>query len=589
MKISLMIFIVAILITLYIAFQKKREFKNRIVILIFGIAVSIGVLIFPLLNSENIIVRILDAVYYAIRSIWMNQDTELLGALDLTNLLETSYFVILYILFILLPILTTGAILAFISDALAKRKFRKVRNKDLYIFSELNEKSKAFARKLGKNRNSAIVFANSKNKETEIKSVRIEEKITGIEIKNRNTNIEFYAISDNEEDNINDTLELIEKYKDRENTKIYVINNTIEAPAILDSVDKGKLTVEVINETEREIFNLLDEKPLFENAIDNTISVLIIGCGKVGKEFLKNATWCSIMPGFRYKATVVDVNASLVKENIQSEAPEFLENYDIRFINGDIKTEKVMNEIKKMQDVNYILVSMESDEKNLETAILLRRMFLQLYHTKPVINLWVENEFKQAQILNLVNERGISYELNSFGSIKDMYFDNSILGSRIEGLAKQIHLAYSPDDKAFAGYNKREYFKKSSRASALHMKYKIYAILKDKFTDDMKQNQELFKIMYNKEIEEILAENEHERWNAYTRSIGYKKATVPEVIAYYPETKRHENSLARLHPALVPWNELDEVSEGLKEIIPNIDLKASDYDIVRKMCDEIKL
>ena len=43
---------------------------------------------------------------------------------------------------------------------------------------------------------------------------------------------------------------------------------------------------------------------------------------------------------------------------------------------------------------------------------------------KIYLNLLSENELKQKQISNLVNERNISYELNAFGSIKDMYYNN---------------------------------------------------------------------------------------------------------------------------------------------------------------------
>ena len=94
-----------------------------------------------------------------------------------------------------------------------------------------------------------------------------------------------------------------DKYKTK-SMMIYVINNTKEAPTILDSTDKGLLKVEVVNETERAIFSLLDNNPLYINTVNNQISLLIVGCGVVGREFLKDATWCGTLIGYKFKALV---------------------------------------------------------------------------------------------------------------------------------------------------------------------------------------------------------------------------------------------------------------------------------------------
>lgn len=279
--------LIIIATTFTIMFRKKRDLKTRILMAIFGTSISIFVLIFPLLDDKNIAVRTLNAIYFALKSIWMNQDTGILETLNLSNLNEISYFIVINALFILMPILTTGAILAFLSDIFIKFKFKIIQRKDLHIFSELNEKSEMVAKKLKENKNVAIIYASSKKSESASKAIILEDKITDIKIKSGKHKITFYAISDDEEENINYALELIHKYKDRDNVKIYVTNKTREAPTILDSVDKGKITVEIINETEREIYNLLDSKPLYEKAINNTISVLIIGLRKGWKRIFK--------------------------------------------------------------------------------------------------------------------------------------------------------------------------------------------------------------------------------------------------------------------------------------------------------------
>ena len=97
------------------------------------------------------------------------------------------------------------------------------------------------------------------DKNTNIKSIKLEEKITDINISN-SSKITFYVLSNNEDDNITTGLKLINKYKNYKDVTIYVLNNNKNASIIFDSIDKGNITLEIINERERTIYNLLDSR-----------------------------------------------------------------------------------------------------------------------------------------------------------------------------------------------------------------------------------------------------------------------------------------------------------------------------------------
>ena len=85
----------------------------------------------------------------------------------------------------------------------------------------------------------------------------------------------------------------------------------------------------------------------------------------------------------------------------------------------------------------------------------------------------------------------------------------------------------------------------------------------------------------DKKILDKLAQNEHDRWNAYIRSDGYKLASIKEVKQYYPVVNHHVHHLAKLHPTLVSWNQLDKVSKEISEIKgQDINFKDADYFIV---------
>lgn len=567
--------------------------KNMLLALTTGVF-SIAFLIYPLqIEYKNTFTRVMASFIYALKCAGLGQNLQVLSRINLNEIDGLLSFILVNILFIAMPIITGSFIMTFIENIITKIGFTLLKNKELHIFSEVNSKSLLIAKKLQENKKARVVFTDvadvTDKSKINVKSVNMSGKITDIKFEKNKKMLNFYMISENEEENLHKTLELINKYKNRENIKINIVNNSEEASVILDSTDKGKISVEIINEKERAIFNLLDKTPLYLNSVDKTISILIVGCGKLGKEFLKNATWCSMMVGYKLEILVIDVNAEKVRDNIYVEAPEILDYYDIKFITADIKSDEAIMALKKRPKVNYILVSMDNDNKNLEASIMLRRFYLREFKREPIINLWILNEYKQEQILHIVNEKNNSYKLNAFGSFEDLYFRNNIVNSDIERIAEQIHLTYCPEDINFERYNLLEYNKRSSRASGLHIKYKIYSILQDRYTDDMKENLRLFRELYNDEIEEKLTRNEHDRWNAYTRSIGYIHASIDEVKNYYDKTNYYVHYLARMHPALVTFEELDNLSVELSKITGrNIDMVGYDRDIIKFIRDRVE-
>ena len=596
MQICFVISAIIIIASIIMTIKFKENLKTKIVIIIISSIAALAILVFPFMEENNNTFKVLDSVFYSLKCLGLNQDFSIISNIDLLTINGFLYAIFIYGLFLALPILTASVILIFLGDMFVKVKFAINKNKRLYIFSEMNEKSLMVARRILKRKGNMakIVFTNfdrERNRE-DIKALKITDKILDLKIGNENK-VTFYLISENEEENLENALELITKYHNRDKTKIYVVNNSDVATVILDSSNKGKINVEIINETERMVYDLLDRIPLYLNAEKNKISVLIVGCGRVGQEFLKTAVWCGQIIGYELEINVIDINSEKIKEKLEIDNPELLNNYNINFIDADIKSKKAEEEIQRLKSTNYVFVSMESDEKNIDTAILLRKIFLkndkENFNRRPIINLWIDNESKKERINKLVNERNNSYNLNAFGSIKDMYYDNCIINSKLESLAKQVHLSYNPKDTTLKQYNLLEYNKCSSRATALHLKYKLFSVLKDKYTNNLEEDLKNYEMIVNDEVIEKLSENEHERWNAYTRSIGYTTSSIEDVKKYIKNTGDYRHFLAMLHPALVDYKDLDSVSESLSKLCnKEINLKENDRMIIRNMPEILK-
>ena len=158
-----------------------------------------------------------------------------------------------------------------------------------------------------------------------------------------------------------------------------------------------------------------------------------------------------VLSYFYYKFNTEQVNKLTEESNIllQTDISTGEINEEIKTEKNFATVEKAMKELDalKQENINYILVALETEEKNIDAAIFLRKYFLAQdtasYTRMPSINLWIENDDKKIQIDSLKHDNSInSYHFNSFGSIRDMYGEHSIVLSEIEQLAMQVHGVY---------------------------------------------------------------------------------------------------------------------------------------------------
>ena len=358
-----------------------------------------------------------------------------------------------------MPLLTVSFLLTLIDDFTSKIKLYFTKKNNVLIFSDVNEKSISMAKALN-NKNTTIIFANYKKEEHKqfnqaiknVKGVKVSSLSENVNVKRIKSNsINLCIISEDENNNLGLTLKLIEKNKlSNKKIKIYSILNDEMSRVILDSTDKGNIQLEIVNEIERTILQLLQNKPIYLNAKNNEINVLIIGCGKVGKQFLKTITWCGQIIGYSLNINVIDINANKIKETIEKECPELIPNYNYNFIEADINSKEALEELNKLKNINYAVVTLNTDEINIKEAIFLRRYFLyqdkENYNNKPIINIWIKNEEKNKQVSILKDEKKAQYDLNAFGSNSEIYYKYPIINSEMEKTAQKIHLSYDPED-----------------------------------------------------------------------------------------------------------------------------------------------
>ena len=359
------------------------------------------------------------------------------------------------------------------------------------------------------------------------------------------------------------------------------------------------------------------------------LSIAVLGNSAYAKEFFKNSIWAAILDDERYKFCIsyVDKNATLYEGSLKRDCPDlFKQDYDLNFFDANLQTAELSNILKEnLSKPNYIVIDTGNDEENLKLAIFIRVFYLQNskdFDYKPFIALRIQN----SKMVKRVNEysvgNGIFYDFYSFGSDNEIYSHKLLINSPIEKLAINCNAAYDAiynyinseetkrngydvnnyklvylkKESTVSNYNKNEFEKSSNRAAAIHIKNKLFLMglklieCKDSPTEEQLQDNKnaldiLDKIINpnddkdlnildknnnkpddNKNLNiEKLKKIEHERWNAFHYSEGWKSPTLKETFIYNKnnakEKKKHKYVLGKMHGCLCSWQQLDELEK----------------------------
>ena len=473
------------------------------------------------------------------------------------------------IIYVVAPMFTIGVVLSLFKNVSANLKYLRVYFKDVYVFSELNDKSIVLASDIkSKHKKAAIVFTDvfEDNEEKIYELIEQARNLGAICFKKdilvvnfrkhaESKSISFFAIGSNETENLNQSLKLIENYRNRDNTHIYIFSTKIESELLLTAIDKGKVKVRRINEVQSLVNRILYERGsiIFDSAREDTngdkrISAVVVGMGNHGTEMVKALTWYGQMDGYRLEINAFDKD-ELAEEKFVALAPELMSSdYNGVDVEGeaqyqitihpdvDVQTITFADKISKITNASYVFVALGNDDMNINTAVNLR-MYFERIKIHPVIQAVVYNSQQRKALEGIANYRGQAYDIEFVGDIESSYTEDVIIDSELEDDALKRHLKWGKEEE-FWTY---ECNYRSSMASAIHMKARVKCGIPgaDKKEADLSDEERT-----------IIETLEHRRWNAYMRAQGY--------IFSGSTDKSSRNDLAKMHHDLVDYSSLTE-------------------------------
>ena len=454
------------------------------------------------------------------------------------------------------PLLTFGFVISLFRSALSDLRYRLRRRGDVYAFSELNERSLMLARSIREgHENAVLVFADAERdggqselteQAKELHAILLYKDLLSAQLQkhSRSAALNLFAIRAQESENLLQALKLLEKYREREHTNLYVFSAGAEGELLLSDAPKGKVRLRRVNETRSLIYQFLyDEgERLFETAAaspdgSKSIRAVIVGLDNAGQEMLRALTWYCQMDGYTLELHAFDADPRAA-DRFAAQCPELLSGSDAYPITihagADLSAKSFADCFMALPASTFVFVSLGSDTENIRQAAYLR-MLCERAGAKPILKTIVSDAAETEALSGVRNYRGQPYGIEAMGDAESLFSEKVLIGSELERLALERHCKWGQEEE-FWQY---EYNYRSSMASAIHRKARIACGIPgaDKTEAELTEAE-------RDGIERL----EHRRWNAYMRAEGYVYSGSPD--------KSSRNDLAKMHHNLVPFDTL---------------------------------
>lgn len=560
---------------------------------------------------------------------------------DLLPFALVLYKALVCFLFLCAPVFTLGIVLSYFSNFFEHFRLLTRSGRDLYVFSELNERSLAIAENIQKadstrSGKAGIVFCSSNDRDNmnedlehsarALKAVLLSCEMDRLRVRAKKRSVTYFEASSNEEENVENTLRLVQSLVDEDsarrlgeeeqkNISVYCYSTDTEAEILLDAQEKGSLRVVLIDEARDAVYEQLIRYPLYANLNPlgqeqgrEKIGVLIVGGGKTGTEFLKAAAWCGQMRQFDLEIHMMDIKGDLIREELREECPELIGdegrgNYKIHIYKANVFGETAEWLLDSFEGINYCVIALGDDEENIRAGIMLRRYFSRKRDADDaIICAYICSESKQNAVWRMSERMRtgemLYYNIIPFGDRGAGFGRLTDAAFLMEYLGLGVHFYYYGVDgnsdeqyrrEAAAGYYKKQGNRRSSIANGLHITYKLWEMgLGILCVPHGEAEKEIFR-KYIRPVEfaeeeknrEDYYDLEHERWMAFMRGEGWRLASnggrsLADIRACYESYAarfKNQNSMLKMHPALVPCHpkepgeaSLQEVSDMMEEV-----------------------
>lgn len=367
--------------------------------------------------------------------------------------------------------------------------------------------------------------------------------------------LQFFFLSENTDENFNRMSDFLDTVRDKKlfrgtaPRELFLLSETESAPMLIDHLreklyDDNDNRLPQFQSTELHLldrfrataYDLIRQKPFRDCISGDKLNILVLGFGKIGREFFRTACHMSVGHGFTTTFTLCDMDICAKSRRFLTQCPELQESARFHFRKLDAETDE-LEELVSTNEFHYILVALGDDERNIRVASRLKQHYRrQLWESlipggstsdHPQICVNVEDAIKHAYTEKLALAKGHQGKaLHVFGGLDQIFTPDVLMPRKYWETAQWIHkkLLGNPDsrDKLWTEYERR-----SSFACAANPRHHL-----------------------GTPSDDDLCRTEHQRWMTFVRSEGMTYARRELMDAYFEKIHTHVDTLGKLSPCL---------------------------------------
>ena len=489
---------------------------------------------------------------------------------------------------ICIPLLAAATAIAFLWHRLPHHVpwFRKV----WYIFSELEPNSIRMATSIHRdhpNEKSVFIFLRTRRGQQEPDQLEDLQNLTyffypGTETRflslpgRKNHIIRFFFLSENTDENFSRMKEFLDNAQQKKRffvwkgaeveegrflRELYLLSETESAPMLIDDLRKQienkpqfpSTEVRLLDRYRAVVYDLLRDKPLHQVGSRTEVNVLVLGFGKIGREFFRAVQSICIQEGRQMNITICDLNITQKLDAYKQQCPEAVDPAFVVPKAIDVESAE-MNALVERGNFHYILIALGDDERNIRIACWLKRYYRKKYWAgsapQPQICVNIEDPIKHNYVSKLWEQ-----SLHVFGGLDQVFTQKVLMPQSLWLAARWLHMELNQVSELPKYWD--EYQRRSSLACVAHAEYHVARVGTPYAANWLH--------LSRKEQERII-DSEHQRWMAYVQNEGMQKAEPDWAKTYYAVLGNHVDVDGRLTPCLVPANKLVKIQKMVDEL-----------------------
>lgn len=467
--------IIVIVIAIVAYFLKKAIFKNKSLIptSIFLTFIMLFLMNYRLYYTEKN--TVFNTIFDTLRVFFFNGDLSRIKELASDNVALMYFWSAIYTF---APVLTITAVMSLFADYVKlgkKELFRYIGIKDVYVFSELNERSIILAKDISECKKKARIYfcdvfaSNTENyyelkeKADGIKAVCLKQDVATENFRKKFTNkhfskVNYFLLSNDETENLNQAVELINKYEfvssesdDTEEIKkqikaknvdkydnLYVFSSKVNYQSLNDKYYTKKINIKYRNTAESFVFSYANDNaykiiqtareeklPYNDKKISlKIVDVLILGLGSYGQEMFKLLVWLCQLDGYGVRIHAFDKNPN-AKSEFELKFPGLMDknnnhffnkigtNYEINIHSGiDVNSAEFKNKLYEVYDKSVPTYAFVSLGDD-ETNINTARIIDRIFYQRYSVNIdWLDTENSKIKKIDAVVHNKYSCDVN---------------------------------------------------------------------------------------------------------------------------------------------------------------------------------